>query len=36
VEGGDHYIDIISAKELRSNKPLVMPQWEIEYFDKQK
>jgi hypothetical protein len=26
VEGGDHYIDIISAKELRSNKPLVMPQ----------
>jgi hypothetical protein len=36
VEGGDDYIDIISAKELRTNKILMMSQLEIEYFDKQK
>jgi hypothetical protein len=36
VEGSDDYIDIISAKELRANKPLVMSQLELEYFGKQK
>jgi hypothetical protein len=36
VEGGDDYIDKISAKELWANKPLVMSQLEIEYFDKNK
>jgi glutamine amidotransferase-like uncharacterized protein len=36
VEGGDDYIYVISAKELRANKPLVMSQLELEYFDKQK
>jgi hypothetical protein len=35
VEGGDDYIDIISAKELRAKKPLEMSQLELEYFDKQ-
>jgi hypothetical protein len=35
VEGsGSDYIDIISAKEFRANKPLVMSQLELEYFDK--
>jgi hypothetical protein len=36
VDNGPDYIDIISAKELRANKPLVMSQLELEYFDKQK
>jgi hypothetical protein len=38
VEGSssDDYIDIISAKELRANKPLLKSQLELEYFDKQK
>jgi hypothetical protein len=36
VENGPDYIDIISAKELRANKPLIMSQLELEYFDKQK
>ena len=34
VEGGSDYIDIISAKELRANKPLEMSKLELEYFDK--
>jgi hypothetical protein len=36
VEGSNDYIDVISAKELRANKPLIMSQLELEYFDKQK
>jgi hypothetical protein len=36
VEGDDNYIDTISAKELRANKPLKMSQLELDYFDKQK
>jgi hypothetical protein len=36
VENAPDYIDIISAKELRANKPLIMSQLELEYFDKQK
>jgi hypothetical protein len=36
VEGGDDYIDIISVKELRANKPLEMSQLQIENFEKQK
>jgi hypothetical protein len=35
VEGSD-YIDVISAKELRANKPLVKSQLELEYFGKNK
>jgi hypothetical protein len=33
---GSDYIEVISAKELRSNKTLEMSQLELEYFDKQK
>jgi hypothetical protein len=36
VDNGNDYIDSISAKELRANKPLKMSQLELEYFDKQK
>jgi hypothetical protein len=36
VENGPDYIDVISAKELRANKPLIKSQLELEYFDKQK
>jgi hypothetical protein len=36
VNNDEDYIDIISSKELRANKPLVLSQLEIEYFDKQK
>jgi hypothetical protein len=36
VEEGDDYIDTISAKELRANKPLKMSQLELDFFDKQK
>jgi hypothetical protein len=34
VEGGEGYIYIISAKELRANKPLEMSQLEFDYFEK--
>jgi hypothetical protein len=36
IENGPDYIDIISAKELRANKPLIMSQLEFDYFYKQK
>jgi hypothetical protein len=36
VESGLDYIDVISAKELRTNKPVEMSQLELEYFEKQK
>jgi hypothetical protein len=36
VDGGDDYIDNISAKELEANKPLEMSQLEIGSFDKDK
>jgi hypothetical protein len=36
VENAPDYIYIISAKELRANKPSIMSQLELEYFDKQK
>jgi hypothetical protein len=36
VENGPDYIDVISAKELRANEPLIMSQLEFEYFDKNK
>jgi hypothetical protein len=36
VENGSEYIDAVSAKELRANKPLNMSQLELEYFDKNK
>jgi hypothetical protein len=36
VEDKDDYIDVISAKELRANKPLVKSQLELEYFDKKR
>jgi hypothetical protein len=36
VNGTEAYIDTISAKELRANKPLTMSQIELELFDKQK
>jgi heme-binding NEAT domain protein len=36
VEDGDDYIYVISAKELRANKLLVISQLELDYFDKQK
>jgi hypothetical protein len=36
VDNGSDYIDIISAEELRANKPLVKSQLELEYFGEQK
>jgi hypothetical protein len=36
VEGDEDYINTLSAKELRANKPVKMSQLELEYFDKQK
>jgi hypothetical protein len=36
VDGDEDYIDTISAIEFRANKPLIMLQLEIEFFDKNK
>jgi hypothetical protein len=33
VDGDDDYIDIISDKQLHVNKPLMVSQLELEYFD---
>jgi hypothetical protein len=36
VKDDEDYIDTISAKELRVNKPLKMSQLDLEYFENQK